>query len=369
MSVAPYEVRYLALPVEARAGGVRQCTQKAWVYPDGLVYWELRRIIRACRPDQKTAYETCREVSNNRTHWAAEFIAMGLDVSETLKASANSVKCTGEDDELLDPYVREEYSISTGGFFGLLQLWSQKRHSLAERQHAKDVLAALLKVTCYPPLGVWMRLRANIADSQHLCVPEPAADGTPRTCEHTVEVDAAIASSDTNQWPIIVEILGLARGKVPVCQRMRVALEMFWQYLVAKCNGAIHRDEHLCGMSSDPLVQDRFANGPKRQRVDEDYKRTVVVNAVSAGRAKCASQLIRAHGPGVDTTCGARWEEDDCLKLMAAAMLDFKTITHLHVCEDGSRIGKPAQETIVYLAWSAFSQKATYPPPQVVLSF
>ena len=43
----------------------------------------------------------------------------------------------------------------------------------------------------------------------------------------------------------------------------------------------------------------------------------------------------------------------------------FENPGDVHVAEDGSRVGEPAEETIVYFAWDSRSGLAAVLPPQV----
>lgn len=109
-----------------------------------------------------------------------------------------------------------------------------------------------------------------------------------------------------------------------------------------------------------------LARRTKRQKVDEDYKASVVGHSVSQGLSKTSRALLVADGKVCPDDIG-RWDDDHLLTLQAAAWLSFARVEHLSLAGDASRLGNPAEETQVMLACNLESGRACWLPPQALM--
>jgi len=103
----------------------------------------------------------------------------------------------------------------------------------------------------------------------------------------------------------------------------------------------------------------------KRQRVDEDYKKAVVADTIEQGLAKTPRALLVTDGEACPDNVG-KWDEEHTLNTMSANWLSFSRVQHMSVAGDGSRLGNPAEETVVMVACSPASRIATWLPPQAI---
>ncbi len=73
------------------------------------------------------------------------------------------------------------------------------------------------------------------------------------------------------------------------------------------------------------------------------------------------------HNNEIPVTVAAtrRWEATNSLQRRACAFRTLPEAPQAHVAEDGSRLGTPPEETIVYLLWEAYLNTSAVPPVQV----
>lgn len=102
----------------------------------------------------------------------------------------------------------------------------------------------------------------------------------------------------------------------------------------------------------------------KRMRVDEDYRKFVVVDSIRAHRARSGAQLLRAIG-GVASTSGSKWEQGELLVYQQAGKRTFQRCSILAVSSDAARLGDLAEETLVFSAWSPEANRGFVGPCQV----
>ncbi len=103
----------------------------------------------------------------------------------------------------------------------------------------------------------------------------------------------------------------------------------------------------------------------KRLRIDEDFTEEVVHTKIAYGDAKSTAAGVSGSHIDVSEATARTWERDDCLLRQATAIQTFEKPKQTHIAEDGSRIGCPAEETIVYLGWESDSNCGFTLAPQV----
>ena len=109
----------------------------------------------------------------------------------------------------------------------------------------------------------------------------------------------------------------------------------------------------------------RGAGGERaRTRIDEDFKRHSIVDAVRLGHAHSGSQLLRALGNEGKHQNGPRWQEAHICDIVAAGIREFSSARTCCIAEDGKRLGDNKRENVVYEMWSAEPNKGMYLAPQ-----
>jgi hypothetical protein len=88
------------------------------------------------------------------------------------------------------------------------------------------------------------------------------------------------------------------------------------------------------------------------------------VDRVAAGGSESTGQA--AFRCGASRAAGRRWEEGAVLSQNSADLLAFDAVRMLHVAEDASRHGTPAEETNVYMAHDSLQNIGSVWAPQVL---
>lgn len=107
----------------------------------------------------------------------------------------------------------------------------------------------------------------------------------------------------------------------------------------------------------------------QRARADEHFLEDLVTKKVRRGEA--ASAAHGSRGAEVNfSESGARAAElkEICL-FHCAQVRTCQELGQVHMCEDGSRLGWPSEETIIYLGWNALTDFGILPSPQVLPDF
>eukprot|EP00969_Alexandrium_andersonii_P301053 13309856-Alexandrium_andersonii.AAC.1 len=84
------------------------------------------------------------------------------------------------------------------------------------------------------------------------------------------------------------------------------------------------------------------------------------------GSTRSAAQSLTQE-KGVGQSAGRRWEEQDCCIRQAAAQLAFEDAQHLRARCDASKLGSPAEETVLYFLWAGKEDLADVGAPQARL--
>ena len=97
-------------------------------------------------------------------------------------------------------------------------------------------------------------------------------------------------------------------------------------------------------------LREPSTTGKRGREIDDDLK-NAVLQKVARGDSANVNQLIRTHlGAGHDPG-GYGWIRQDLLRYQAAAWMSGPSVRCLSVASDGSKIGSPAEETVIYSAW------------------
>lgn len=253
--------------------------------------------------------------------------------------------------------------MSTGGM--LLYLLDQGAHR--RRRAERDTTISVFK-------GV---LRNMVRDGQavDLLVVEPPpaeggacvlgandAGGDPSFCMHVRHfVDGFRASPvNSHQSQLACLLLELFAGS-----SMCVTLRAWAAQRIRMTAEAIDEGLRFCDLPADPLKYGLFQTGQRGVRIDEDYKRALAQRVILEGRAASSSAFLRGQGelnPSLGPKVESRWLTEYQLE-SRATLVESRTVG---VVLDASRIGEPAMDLYLYLAYSPDIGRSSWLPPQVV---
>lgn len=127
-----YRARFLDTCAQTSAGVV-EADVKCWIYDDGQVYWELRRLLKHKSENAGGKLLVHRELTQYKSLWITEFQHCGVE-GHAIHDSLNAARSSGNVEALADPMTREEYSISTAGLLCLMWFWHRCSRTMAGGQ-------------------------------------------------------------------------------------------------------------------------------------------------------------------------------------------------------------------------------------------
>ena len=135
------------------------------------------------------------------------------------------------------------------------------------------------------------------------------------------------------------------------CATARACLVSLRRWVDQRCVAALgDAAEDSVAQSAAAMVSTgRVSYGSKRLRIDEDLKNAAAVQLLNSKDIKNTNSFLRATGASSSVSTGRLWQTNHVLRSQAAALDSFEGISHVRVATDGSRIGKPAEETNVYI--------------------
>jgi hypothetical protein len=260
----------------------------------------------------------------------------------------------------IDPMVRQEAQLFTKGVLMWLLSWGHGRRRRDDCVQAKAMLAALLSnyIDLY---DVRKAVVARIIDLNVVfCNSGPVRPGG--WCHHLDEdlVDFMNPRA-AYTWDFFIDGLVKLFGCCD-CRAATCSLEAVVQSLAVAIDAAIEAECE--GVEATPQGLLELASGcRKRRRVDEDFKRHITETMFRNRQARSTGSVLRHFLP-VDASTGRQWEKAYVLQHFFANknLMTCKSVTC--VAEDGSKQGRPCEETLLFFVWDAEKDLATIAAPQ-----
>ena len=234
---------------------------KFWVYAAGPVYCELRLFLYSMVGADPKKFAVNKYVKANWLDLAALFGM--VEATAALKPSRNAARFWGEE-YTTDPFVREEFSISSQGLFALCAWAASRKHKKAERQRWKDLLHTLIETSRVDRSFMRDTLCVLLMDHRDDC---EQASITQDRCHHGQLVYTTLSLKPFSVVEAWVQVMGLAQE----CAACRVACRRFSCWFADAFDARLHAlsaPVSECQM----LRKDRFQPANKRLRVDEDLR-------------------------------------------------------------------------------------------------
>lgn len=331
---------------------------KAWAYPDNSVHFELRG------PMEGIAKHTYKKTSFRLAHWLRTMksshegllLGFGLVYRDHMFPSRLACKRGGLAGDLTD--VKAEFSATT---LGLLNLFGYNFSTRQSRAQVGVVEASLSAFFARIELDADLHDElARVAPNfQVACSQPPLQDGwckhmeglaeRLRACPKRPEQAALFLLQTVYEYgPAISEDCPTARG---LCKGILRLLGRFID------DRLLSGDFEVDGLGLRPRPA-------KRQRVDEDMKHFIAVQAVRNKQTRSGSTLLRGIGVAC-SSAGPKWEAAELAAYQVAGKRVFETSCVLCVVSDGARLGDPPEETIAYMIWSPDIDRSFVGPVQV----
>lgn len=159
-------------------------------------------------------------------------------------------------------------------------------------------------------------------------------------------------------------LAALSRVAVDVeeCAAMRHWYSALLREIAALVAGACHEKHCIDDPRRDSFSADGGGARPKRMRIDEDLKKLVASSNAGGGGAN----MLRSIG-SLSASLAAKWSTIECSHYISASWMTFNSARIIGVAPDGSRLGNPSEETIVYTMFSPDKGMSCWLPPQASL--
>ena len=351
-----YEAKLLPTSALDECGRTVEGKWKAFLYDDGPVFWELRRVVLDCLNGARQNLELSKIVKNVQESGWRYLELLGTDFEQSVIPSFKAC-CSRDEEAIVGPLVRSEWTVSTKGLVAWLVLWAASSHDHERRQRVDALLRAWLSKAVDPSLAnpsawsVWLLAVGG------RCEQDPDHRGL---CSHLACVITDVDLGDgLLKWRYLATVLLRLFGLGTACPAAVAFQSHLVDAVVKSIHGRLDDIEWESDISKFPLLQ-----GSKRKlRIDEDYKREVGQGLVGNKRVHSGAQFARATGDVA--ACTARqWDGNYMLQYRAACKATCELGEVLWLSSDASRIGQPAEETTVCLAWDHSSNRGVILPPQ-----
>jgi len=329
---------------------------KAYEYQDAAVYWEARMVFGCYNNGTRKDMELHKWIKKLEPSLNGLLAAWGVVYNHAVKPSFKAAAYRSEE-EVLDPHVRNEWTMSTIGVLALLVLWSTTSHSRAKRVRASAMLSAWMSRLLEPSLCTTSAFLRHVRSHASSCQQGLVTEGV---CTHLVDCCKGCVGADQRQvWNSAADIAASWYGLGAHCKAASACLSAVAQVW----SGSMDQRLGTLGLASD-VTKETPMQGPKRKlRVDEDLRHHYSQGSVRSKRVHSGAQLAKATAD-VAVETARRWDDQTLLQYRAAAWATFEEGNIVSIASDGSRIGDPAEETIVFIAWDAKSDRAVFLPPQ-----
>jgi hypothetical protein len=106
---------------------------KGCIYSNGLVMWEVRRILQAFFPANGPNWLAHKVIKQDMGAVRSELERSNTTFWDVFRPSRRAYE-QGLKDETTDEFVRDDYQVTSEGLLTWLATWSMKRHSTRDRE-------------------------------------------------------------------------------------------------------------------------------------------------------------------------------------------------------------------------------------------
>lgn len=366
---ASYVAMRLQCSAEAAGVGHISTEHKLWIYNNGDVYWEFRRLLLAFFKERSEVRPCAiiRQETPQWVKWCAElsfewkdFYKPGmLQYKDFLAKLRRDGDREGlEEARASEDFVREEASVTTLGVLCVLCNWACCRRKVSDRSLALGMMQGIFTV-CISQ-GEWGTLDIiSILNEQVGECQDDAVEGV-CVCVHVRAVIFEYSSMDkTEPARACAQCLASILSRCGKCMSCRGSLSELLPVL------AEMTESNLDEVGNKNIGSWSRMDGPvKRRRDDEDYRRHLTQTMPNRGSSTSAAAAARSHGVSRGTS--RRWVEKQvetqvgqCFDLIGGDLRG-----PVSIAEDGARFGQPAKECQCYAFWASEVEAGAWLPPQ-----
>ena len=332
------------------------------------VFWQIDCILKSfydCRKGSSGVVPkwTVKDfVKKHQAEISDALTIVGMSWGNDFKPSKQAWEYHHPGVPLTDPYIRQEWTVSTAGLLVWLWVWSGGLKSPSDRNVAKQM--ALMVLENMGAAGLATAPHNEIDDIHADCSQCPAYDG--RNQILCPEVESAFGGCDPRHihgrdwtYPRLLDVF-LKLGALRCCPGAMARFENLLRQYSNRINDVL---------GSLPVTDPRdlareFADSRKRKRVDEDVKQYAISTAANVGHAPSSTQCLRGLG-GPHCSVAHKWEASNLAEVLTAAKRVMECDGPVACAEDASHNGKPAEETELYFYEDMLANYAVVGQPKV----
>ena len=336
---------------------------KACVYTmSGKVFWEVRQVLHDFYGDIGGALEEKNFFRNNKIKMEASFAQLNLDFDVEFKPSFKSFCSKYPGAPVTDPYIREEYGVSTVGLLAWMMHWAHSRRCACERDRAVTILEAFLSAffvlddlddrCIFDKVAECSAECANGADGDGLCF---------HIRDEIAKTDRLWPKQAPHNWRDSLSAMSRLHQSVDCLCLQKGTSELLGFLATSVDSGA--PDRLVANPSSISFKRLKTAAG-NYKRVDEHFKDDCAVAHIRDGKCRSAGQSIKVWSTSGESS-GRTWERNYVLARNVAAKEEMPCERVLWISEDAGRAGQPKEETMSYWLYDCASKLSHVGAPMV----
>jgi hypothetical protein len=312
----------------------------------GRVFWELRRVVDTLGLRTKL----CKLVSTQGHLWKEALEAAGFAWDSHVKASRHAAQASAS---ATDALVRDEYGITTEALLMILLFWTGFQRDPGP---PRAVLRTFLRRALPEAQPAQLCFR-SIPESCFSMCRAGVVEGSPY-CSHCRQYLAACTGHASMHWHAesLLQLFVFSGGCSALARWLGCLVAQFAALVVA----------HLDMFTTTDALKASHLQGPsKKRRIDEDFKQVVSENVLKEKRATSSAAFLRAAGEIHDSS-GRQWDEKMLARYQGDCWASMASSECVVLAQDASRLGEPAEETLMQAAFSPGVAIGCWFPPQAI---
>ena len=361
--VGPPSLVKVAGSVLNSAGEPVEIEFKAYKFRDDKILWQLSRIFDGFFSSQ--SWDARKELKKIQGRLAYELNEIGSNdnlinvwhdhVKPSQRAAPHwGVVCVD------DPYLLDEYTVSTMAAILILLGFASARRYKDERARAAAMLTAFVTRTLEgysnQSTATFIHEAVSLAAGTD-CHAVAKCEGY--KCDHIRKVFQPLEDAVAQRPKVAVaEALVALISEKKECHASRLICEVLIKMLVKTIDSAI-----LSFEATRPTHFTQLQGKVKRRRVDKDFREFICNELVAQKAVNGGAAALRIVN-GCDGSLARKWERTALVEYWASLITNFKLDGPLHVLEDACRNGMPPKDTLCWALWDSSSDFGGVPPPK-----
>eukprot|EP00971_Amphidinium_carterae_P034034 670164-Amphidinium_carterae.1 len=342
-------------------GTLVECSALAWRTVDGLVLWELRRLLEPAGFVETKGLPLKEHIRRNWDTWAAYVELIGLD-SSSLQRSAKSLVARGIQ-AASGTEAWQEHQLTTPGLLCLLLHWSIHRRARDVKDKAIALFRSLLIHTVSPETVASLELHAPQRPDLDEPCPGTRAGADDCLCwPHFCKELAKVQGSDCPQTSLSSVFLLAAVPSNAQCKAVRGWL----RELLLAIAGSIDSQYGTWGDGSWQKTSAASMQGRQKQRRISTQLKQWVCSSVKEGRFNTAEGAMQALD-STSSSCLKNWRAADLVSLRYALHQSMLVCRNISFSMDATRLGRPAKEWLFGAVTLLEEGVHGFLPPQVCM--